>query len=597
MGEVSFVNVIAGISPLRQNVKGIARTFSEEGNDMTNRRRRWGILLILALASATGHAQEKADLVLRGGKIVTMNPKQPQAEAIAILGSRIARVGSAREIEAMIGPGTRVIELNGRLVVPGFIESHGHLLGLGQSRLILDLRGTKSAEEVAEQVARKVREVRPGEWIIGRGWDQNEWPTREFPTHEVLDRVAPHNPVYLTRVDGHAAWVNRRALELAGVTRETADPPGGRVIRDAQGRPTGVLIDRAMNLVARHIPPRRREENKQALLLAIEECLRSGITSFHDAGASREAIELYKELLREGKLSLRLYVMISGRDEALLREYWQRGPEIGLGDHQLTIRAIKLVADGALGSRGAALLEPYADEPGHAGLLLLSEEEIYRIARQALATGFQVNTHAIGDRANRVVLNAYERALREFPSAKDHRFRIEHAQILDEADIPRFARLGVIASMQAIHATSDMPWVPARLGEARAREGAYVWRKLLDSGARIANGSDAPVEPVNPLLGFYAAITRQDERGNPPGGWYPDQRMTREEALRSFTLDAAYAAFEEQLKGSLEPGKLADLVVLSRDIMTIPPSEILRTEVDLTLVGGRIVYERSSARP
>ncbi len=562
---------------------------------MTNRR--WGILLILALASVTGHAQEKADLVLRGGKIVTVNPRQPQAEAIAILGSRIARVGSAREIEALIGPGTRVIELNGRLVVPGFIESHGHLLGLGQSRLILDLRGTKSAEEVAEQVARKVREVRPGEWIIGRGWDQNNWPTREFPTHEELDRVAPHNPVYLTRVDGHAAWVNRRALELAGITRETADPPGGRVIRDAQGRPTGVLIDRAMNLVARHIPPRRREENKQALLLAIEECLRAGITSFHDAGASREAIELYKELLREGKLPLRLYVMISGRDEALLREYWQRGPEIGLGDSQLTIRAIKLVADGALGSRGAALLEPYADEPGHTGLLLLSEEEISRIARQALAAGFQVNTHAIGDRANRVVLNAYERALREFPNVRDHRFRIEHAQILDEADIPRFARLGVIASMQAIHATSDMSWVPARIGEARAREGAYVWRKLLDSGARIANGSDAPVEPVNPLFGFYAAITRQDERGNPPGGWYPDQRMTREEALRSFTLDAAYAAFEEQLKGSLEPGKLADLVVLSRDIMTIPPSEILRTEVDITLVGGRIVYERSSTRP
>jgi len=560
-------------------------------------RKRWSILLVLALASATGHAQEKADLVLRGGKIVTMNPNQPQAEAIAILGSRIARVGSAREIEALIGPGTRVVELNGRLVVPGFIESHGHLLGLGQSRLILDLRGTRSAEDVAERVARKVSEVRPGEWIIGRGWDQNEWPTREFPTHAVLDRVAPHNPVYLTRVDGHAAWVNQRALELAGITRETVDPPGGRVIRDAQGRPTGVLIDRAMDLVARHIPPRRREENKRALLLAIEECLRSGITSFHDAGASREAIELYQELLREGKLTLRLYVMISGRDEALLREYLSRGPEIGLGEHHLTIRAIKLVADGALGSRGAALLEPYADEPGHMGLLLLSEEEIYRIARQALAAGFQVNTHAIGDRANRIVLNAYERALREFPNAKDHRFRIEHAQILDETDIPRFARLGVIASMQAIHATSDMPWVPARLGEARAREGAYVWRKLLDSGARIANGSDAPVEPVNPLLGFYAAITRQDEQGNPPGGWYPDQRMTREEALRSFTLDAAYAAFEEQLKGSLEPGKLADLIVLSRDILTIPPVEILRTEVDLTIVGGRIVYERSGARP
>jgi predicted amidohydrolase YtcJ len=560
------------------------------------------VIGVLALASAwgagvPGRVPEAADLVLLGGKIVTMNPRQPQAEAIAIIGSRIARVGSAREIEAMIGPGTRVIPLNGRLVVPGFIESHGHLLGLGQSRLLLDLRGTKSAEEVAERVAQRVREAQPGEWILGRGWDQNAWPTREFPTHDVLDRVAPHHPVYLTRVDGHAAWVNRRALELAGITRETADPPGGRLLRDAQGRPTGVLIDRAMALVAAHIPPRRHEENTRAVLLAMDECLRFGITSFHDAGASREAIRVYKELLREGKLTLRLYVMISGRDEALLREALQRGPEIGLGDHRLTIRAIKLVADGALGSRGAALLEPYADEPGHSGLLLLSEEEISRIARQALAAGFQVATHAIGDRANRVVLNAYERAFREFPSATDPRFRIEHAQILDEADIPRFARLGVIASMQAIHATSDMPWVPSRIGEARAREGAYVWRKLLASGARIANGSDAPVEPVNPLLGFYAAITRQDAQGNPPGGWYPDQRMTREEALRSFTVDAAYAAFEEHLKGSLEPGKVADLVVLSRDILTIPPPEILRTEVDLTIVGGRIVYERSSARP
>lgn len=561
---------------------------------MRDRKSRWVVLLVLALMSAwaSPRAQERADLVLRGGKIVTMNPKQPQAEAIAIVGRRIARVGSDREIEEMIGPHTRVIELRGRLVVPGFIESHGHLLGLGQSRLILDLRGTRSAEEVAERVARKAREAKPGEWILGRGWDQNEWPRKDFPTHEVLDRVAPQHPVYLTRVDGHAAWVNRRALELAGITRETADPPGGRLIRDAEGRPTGVLIDRAMNLVARLIPPRSREENKRALLLAIEECLRSGITSFHDAGASREAIELYKELLREGALRLRLYVMISGRDEALLREYLERGPEIGLGEHHLTIRAIKLVADGALGSRGAALLEPYADEPTQSGLLILSEEEIYQIARRALAAGFQVNTHAIGDRANRIVLNAYERAFREFPNVRDPRFRIEHAQILDEADIPRFARLGVIASMQAIHATSDMPWVPARLGEARAREGAYVWRKLLQSGARIANGSDAPVEPLNPLLGFYAAITRQDERGNPPGGWFPDQRMTREEALRSFTLDAAYAAFEEHLKGSLEPGKLADLVVLSKDIMTIPPAEILRTAVDLTIVDGRIVYER-----
>ncbi len=555
------------------------------------------VVITVLIVGALGRvdSQEVADLVLRNGKIVTMNPAQPEARALAIKGDRILAVGSDEQVQKFIGRSTRVIDLRGKLVVPGLIESHAHMLGIGQAKLMLDLVGTTSEEEIARMVAARAKKAKPGEWILGRGWDQNDWPNKRFPTFESLTKAAPNNPVYLTRIDGHAGWANKRAMELAGITRETKDPHGGRLIRDAEGRPTGVFIDRAQGLIIRHIPPLRREQKKRALELAMRECVAVGLTSFHDAGVDREVIELYKELLREGKLPLRLYVMLAGSDQRLLDEYFARGPEIGLGDHRLTIRAIKLIADGALGSRGAALLEDYADDPGNRGLLMLSEDQIFRIAHLALRHGFQVCTHAIGDRANRIVLNAYERAFRANPSVKDHRFRIEHAQILDEADIPRFARMGVIASMQATHCTSDMPWVHDRIGKERAREGAYVWQKLLKTGARIANGSDAPVESINPLWGIYAAITRQDHQGKPPGGWYPDQCMTREQALRSFTLDAAYAAFEEDIKGSLEKGKLADMVVLSKDIMTIPAREILKTRVVMTIIGGKIVYQQGKA--
>lgn len=534
---------------------------------------------------------ETATLVLRHGKIVTMNPAQPQAQAIAIVGDRIAAIGSDEDVQTLVAPSTRVIDLGGKLVVPGFIESHGHLLGIGQAKVVLDLVGTTSEEQIAQMVKSRAAQVPPGQWIVGRGWDQNDWPEKRFPTFRSITAAAPDHPVYLTRIDGHAGWANQKAMELAGLGKDTPDPAGGRLIRDEHGRPTGVFIDRAQELITSKIPPPSRTQQKQALMLAIQECLAWGVTSFHDAGASRQVIDLYKELLRENKLALRLYVMLAGGDQDLLNDYFTRGPEIGLGDQRLTIRAIKLVADGALGSRGAALLEDYADDPGNKGLLILSEDQIVRVADRALRHGFQVCTHAIGDRANRVVLDAYARAFRQHPQVKDPRFRLEHAQILDEADIPRLAHLGVIASMQATHCTSDMPWVPDRLGQARTQEGAYVWQKLLRSGARIANGSDAPVESLNPLWGFYAAVTRQDHHGQPPGGWYPDQRMTREEALRSFTRDAAYAAFEENIKGSLEKGKLADMVVLSKDIMTIPASEILHTRVVMTILGGQIVYE------
>jgi hypothetical protein len=578
-------------------------------------RVRWtvSLLILIIVPMAVGGAVERetADLILRNGKIVTMNAAQPQAQAIAIVGDKIAAVGSNSDVENLMSNSTHVIDLNGKLVVPGLIESHGHLLGIGQAKLALDLVGTTSGQQIAQLVHARAAQAKPGEWILGRGWDQNHWAVKQFPTFKSITEAAPKNPVYLTRIDGHAGWANRPAMALAGVTTKTPDPPGGRLIRDAQGNPTGVFIDRAQGLITSRIPPPSRDQQKQALILALQACIASGLTEFHDAGASSDVVDLYKELLRENRLPLRLYVMLAGSDQDLLKHYLlgagggpgstndetAHGPQIGLGDHRLTIRAIKLVADGALGSRGAALLEAYADDPGNTGLLILSEDQIFPVADQALAHGFQVCTHAIGDRANRVVLNAYERAFKKHPEVKDPRFRIEHAQILNGADMPRLAQLGVIASMQATHCTSDMPWVHDRIGKARAEEGAYVWQKLLKMGVRIANGSDAPVESVNPLWGIYAAVTRQDHKGNPPGGWYPDQRMTRAEALRSFTMDAAYAAFEENIKGSLEKGKLADLDVLSQDIMTIPAPEILQTHVVMTVVGGKIVYQTGERRP
>jgi predicted amidohydrolase YtcJ len=531
------------------------------------------------------------DLILSHGKVVTVDEKLPLAAAVAIAGERILQVGSNEQIARLAGPKTKVIDLKGRLVVHGFIECHAHMLGIGRAKLELDLVGTKSEAEVAEQVRKKAATAKAGEWILGRGWDQNDWPQKQFPDHRSLTAAAPKNPVLLTRIDGHAIWANAAAMDVAKLTKATRDVPGGRIHRDAEGQPTGVLIDRAIGLVSRHEPPLSREQIKQALALAMEDCLKLGVTTLHDAGCGREVIAAYRELLAEKKLPIRVYVMLSA-DEGLLSDHFRRGPEIGLGGGRLTIRSIKLMADGALGSRGAALLEPYDDAPDHRGLLLLSEEQVYRIADRALQHGFQVNTHAIGDHANRVVLNAYERAFAAHPKVKDPRFRIEHAQVLDESDIPRFAKLGVIASMQATHATSDMPWVPDRIGDARSAEGAYVWQKLRRSGARIANGSDAPVEDLNPIWGFFAAVTRHDHQGKPPGGWYPEQRMTRDEALRSFTIEGAYAAFEEKDKGSLAKGKLADLVVLSHDILTVSPPKILSAEVVTTVVGGRVAYEK-----
>jgi predicted amidohydrolase YtcJ len=465
------------------------------------------------------------------------------------------------------------------------------VVGLGQSLQDVDLRGTQSFEEVVGRVRRRLTTARPGEWVIGRGWDQNDWPEKDWPTHDLLSAASPGNPIYLTRVDGHAGLANRKAMEVAGLTGSTPDPPGGRIIRAGGGQPTGVVIDGAQALVTSHIPPVGRQQLEDQIQLADLELRRVGITTVHDAGSDANTVDAYKRLIEAGRIKTRLYVMLRGS----LRElapFFERGPVTDFANHRMAVRSVKIYADGALGSRGAALLEPYADEPATSGLLTTPPEDVYAQTLAAAKAGFQVAVHAIGDRANRQVLDMFERVQREVPGSRALRMRVEHAQILDAAEIPRFARLGVIASMQPTHATSDMPWAAARLGDARIEEGAYVWRKLLDSGAVLASGSDFPVEDANPMLGFYAAITRQDSAGNPPGGWTPRQRMTREEALASFTRQAAFAAYAEGLTGSIEPGKLADMLVLSHDIMRVSAREILTTAVRMTIVGGEVVYQR-----
>jgi len=540
------------------------------------------LLILLALQQAP------ADLIVTNARIYTSDVNRPVAEALAVRDGLIAFVGSNRGALALAGPKTERLDLSGRTVITGMVDAHAHLLGLGQALRTVDLVGTKSYDEVIARVVERAKTARPGEWIRGRGWDQNDWADTRFPTHAALSRAVPNNPVYLTRVDGHAALVNAKALELAQVTAATADPAGGRLIRDSANNPTGVLVDNAQAVVGRVIPAASPAELREQTLAAIAEANRWGLTGIHDAGVDAPGIDVYEALAKDGRYNLRNYVMVRASD-SVLDAYMRRGPQKGLYGGRLWIRAIKLVADGALGSRGAALLEPYSDDPGNTGLLTTPPERIKSVAVRALRAGFQVNVHAIGDRANRIVLDQFEAALREVPTA-DHRFRIEHAQILSYQDIPRFAELDVIPSMQGSHQTSDMYWAPNRLGLARL-SGAYAWRSLLNTGVIIPNGSDFPVEAVNPLISFHAFITRQDADNYPPGGWMPEQRTTRQEALWSITLWPAYASFMEKESGTLTAGKFADFVVLDRDIMTVAPEEILRTRVLMTVLAGRTVYK------
>ncbi len=547
------------------------------------------VCLIVALGCEL-RSHPKADLVLRGGKVVTLNPERPVAEAIAVSGERITAVGSTAEINNYVGPETKVIELQGALAIPGLIDAHAHFMDLGFSRMKLDLFGTESADQIASMVQDVSESSEEGTWILGHGWDQNDWEVKEFPTHEVIDEVASDRPVYLTRVNLHAAWANAKAMQLAGINLETEDPEGGEIVRDEEGNPIGIFIDNATGLITEHIPAPSETERWDAFRRAQQACLENGITGFHDAGVDEATLGLFRQARDRGELKVRIYAMIWGSDGKLLEKFFSHRPEIS---PMLTVRTVKLLVDGALGSRGAAMLEGYSDRPDWTGLMILSKDDVERISDRALTAGYQVAAHAIGDRANRDVLDAYRDAFAKHREVADPRFRIEHAQILDEADIPRFAELGVIAAMQGVHATSDMLWVATRVGEERTAEGAYAWSKLLGSGVKIANGTDAPVESLSALDCFYASITRQDKNGDPDGGWYPEHRMSRQQALRSYTLDAAYAAFEENEKGSLEPGKLADITVLSKDIMTVQPRDILTTEVLYTVIDGEVVFGKS----
>ncbi len=562
-------------------------------------------LTILFLGSLSGCAKKEppADLVLTNGKVVTMDEGLPVAEALAVSGDRIVAVGSAAKMKAYIGEATRVIDLEGKLAIPGFIDSHAHFTGVGEAKMVLDLTRTKNWGEIVAIVGEAARKAGPGEWIRGRGWHQEKWDQTPdpnidgLPYHQDLSKVSPDNPVLLTHASGHSCLANAKAMELAGISGTTPDPPGGEIIRDRGGRPIGAFLETAQGLVGRALAgyemkkteAERTADERKAIELAVQECLSMGITTIHDAGASFATIDLYKALAEEGKLGIRIYAMISGSNDRLQANL-SRYRIDGAGQNHLTVRSIKRLIDGALGAHGAWLLEPYSDLPTSTGLNTTPVEEIRETARLAIENGFQLCTHAIGDRGNREILDIYEEAFSAHPDKKDLRWRVEHAQHLSPPDIPRFGRLGVIPSMQGVHCISDGPWVIKKLGEVRAREGAYVWRKLIEGGAVICNGTDAPVEDVNPIPSFYATVSRIMTDGT---AFFPEERLTREEALRTYTLNGAYASFQEDLLGSLKPGKLADITVLSRDIMTVPEPEILNTEVLMTIVGGRVLFLKS----
>ena len=533
-----------------------------------------------------------ADLVLMEGKIATVNKDFSIQQAAAVVGDRIVFVGSNKDVKKYIGSRTGVIRLKGKLVLPGLIDAHAHLHSLGEQLSYLNITGTSRYREVIDKVAERVKSVSPGEWIIGGRWDHNDWPGKAFPHHQALSDVSPGNPVYLRRIDGNSAFVNKKAMEVAGITKDTPDPFGGVIHRDENGEPTGVLINRAMNLVKKHIPEDTQDQYRAKFLKAVHSCLAVGLTGIHEAGVGPNEIKMYKNLIDKDQLGIRIYAMLGEQEKPELtgdlEAYFKNHRIEQYGNYFLSVRSIKLFFDGALGSRGAAFFQPYADDPGNRGLLRITPEYITRVARAALKVGMGVNTHCIGIRGNRLCLDAYEIALKEIPT-RDHRFRIEHSQVVRQEDVKKFAALGVIPSMQPTHCTSDMYFVEDRIGKQRA-EGAYAWQWFLEAGMVIPCGSDFPVESNNPLLGIYAAVTRQDVKGWPESGWFPQHRMTIKEAIKGFTIWAAYGAFQEDVLGSIEEGKLADFTVLDRDILEIEAKEIPKTKVLYTIVGGKIRY-------
>jgi predicted amidohydrolase YtcJ len=560
-----------------------------------------GVLLVtLGAAPGAGTGQEPASLVLRHGTIVTVDETRPEAAALAVRGDRIVAVGSEAEIAPFVGPQTRVIDLAGATAIPGIIESHGHFMGTGEARMGLDLMGVADWDEVLAKVAAAVKTAKPGQWILGRGWHQEKWrhapiPNVEgFPVHDALSRISPDHPVLLEHASGHAVFVNARAMALAGITRTTASPAGGEILKNAAGEPTGLLRESASGLAERALEASRArmtsqeklEEARHIVRLASDEALSYGITTFHDAGVPFDVADFYKQEAAAGRLGVRLYVMIR-EPNARLASRLAAARTIGASGHQVTVRTIKVSIDGALGSRGAWLLAPYADQPGSTGLNTAPVDGVRETAELAMRYGYQLAVHAIGDRGNREALDIYEAAFRAHPDQQDVRWRIEHAQHLSVQDIPRFGRLHVVAAMQGVHCTSDAPYVLARLGPVRAEEGAYVWQKLMQTGATISNGTDTPVESVNPMASFYATVTRRLVDGSV---FFGDQKMTRLQALRSYTINGAYAGFEEDLKGSLTVGKLADIAVLSNNLLTVPDEQIRSTTVLYTIVGGQVRY-------
>lgn len=555
------------------------------------------LTMLLSLFPASAAAPEAADSVYRNGNIYTVDEEFTVASAIAVKGDRLVYVGDEAGVEAYIGAGTKVVDLGGNTVIPGLIEGHMHINGLGESLLQIDAFW-KPKEDILAAVKEAADAAQPGEWIRGRGWMNTVWEDSDYPTKEELDAVAPNNPVYLTRADGHMCWVNSMAFELAGITKDTPNPQGGEYLKTEDGELLGCVTDTAMSPISALLPAFSIEEQKQALLLAQDQLFSYGLTSAMNAGTSVETLnEVYKPLYEDGSLKLRAYILMSlSSTEGAQADYLRNNkPQDGLYNEHMDVRAVKLFSDGSLGARSAAMLEEYSDRAGHLGNYRSSDEEMYQLVKLAYDNGYQTGSHAIGDGANHQLLDAYERVMEENPR-EDPRLRIEHFQILTLEDIQRAIDMGVLPSMQTTHATSDMLVAEDRIGAERLK-GAYAWRTIIDSGSIIINGSDAPVELVNPYHGLYAAVTRKDRLGEPPEGWHAEQCMTREEALRSFTIWAAYGEFNEDIKGSLEVGKLADLVVLDRDIMTCPEEDIKDTQALMTVSGGEVVFTRDNSKP
>lgn len=541
---------------------------------------------------------EKADMIIYNGTIYTMNDLMPITESVAVSNGKIIALGKYNDLDRLITPRTQIINLDGAMMTPGLIEGHGHFYGLGLAEMQLDLSSTESYEELIDMVSDAVKKARPGEWILGRGWHQSKWSDNKdsfingFQTHERLSEISKNNPVWLKHASGHAGFANERAMDIAGISSEIEFGFGGEIIKDLSGKPTGVFNERAQGLISKHVDSNLGENSDlKAIKLAVSACLENGITSFHDAGINGRTIEILREAIESDLLKVRIYAMLTSSDTTLLNTWYKKGPEIGTGNDFMTIRSIKINADGALGSRGAWLIDDYSDRPGHFGMPTQSMDYVYKVAKDGIQNGFQVNSHAIGDKANREILNQYEKVFNEFEDlSKDHRWRIEHAQHIHPLDIPRFGKLKVIASIQGIHMSSDRPWAIDRLGQKRIVESAYVWRDLINNGAILINGSDVPVEPINPIASFYASSTRKTLKGFPDGGFEPSQKMTRIEALKSYTINAAYGAFEESKKGTIEIGKLADFTVFSQNLITIPDNKILDTKVLYTIVNGKIEY-------